>query len=111
MNYPVGHEHITDDQVSPLENLLRKYGGWTNRMNRYRALGLNIDRIGEMSVEKVIDGVTWIVRPQNAKPEFKVYRNVRHCSHRLLVECPECKKIVSFGRIHQHAKVHSHQQY
>lgn len=47
-----------------------------------------------------IQGIRVWVTP---KPEGEP-RSV--CSHRVLAECPVCKKHLSVGRLHQHAKIH-----
>jgi hypothetical protein len=108
-----GFEHLSvgpyvpDDKMTPLQNLVRRYGGWGNGKQRYHMLKICGERIGETSFERVVDGVTWIVEPQNPKPDLRYgSRRTRHCSHRVKVKCPECGKVVSAGRIHQHAKKH-----
>lgn len=54
----------------------------------------------DFSCEKVIDGVTVIVRARdpNISP--------RKRPHRVYAVCPDCGKQVSAGRLHQHSIIH-----
>jgi hypothetical protein len=51
--------------------------------------------------EVVISGITVWVEPSNKGPKGK-----SRFGHRVKAACPFCHKVTSYGRIHQHMKVH-----
>ena len=54
------------------------------------------------------DGITFWVNPLGKKldrqPRWGVIREGMHS--RLMCECPKCDKTISYGRLHQHLRVH-----
>ncbi len=69
--------------------------------NRERLLDIKEGSHNLKAGEYKIDGVRWIITKSG---EAYGDRKVRF--HRVLVECPLCLRVVSAGRIHQHAEVH-----
>jgi hypothetical protein len=90
------HWHDTNSALDP-----------TNYLTIPRLFGLDskADRLPDEGIPaRVIKGIKmWVdPKPVNLEPITS-----RHPStHRAKAECPLCSKVVSIGRLHQHAKIH-----
>jgi hypothetical protein len=56
---------------------------------------------------RLIQGIRIWVEPQK-EPGAKVSRRNKRSTHRVMAECPICLKVMSAGRLHQHAEIHAH---
>ena len=54
------------------------------------------------------DGIIFWVNPLGAVIDINWYgRTIREgMNSRLMCQCPKCEKVVSYGRLHQHLRVH-----
>lgn len=71
-------------------------------------LGVATSRLPKEGLEpRLVQGIKVWVKPAYPKLEGVPLRDQRKESrHRIMVECPACKKEMSLGRLHQHSRIH-----
>lgn len=91
---------------------LRNQYGWhqsVDHMKVHFGLGAHAPWPAAGMSARVVDGVRLWVEPLQSKEERQFLWNGHRCHrnpHRLMAECPVCGKVTSYGRLHQHLRVH-----
>ena len=99
--------------ISPYSQAVHRHTTWAANSNEVLPL-LGLKAGGHLPVEgmppRKIQGITVWVEPAPT-PDLTMARDytlrrVKSSKHRVMAECPVCRKHMSLGRLQQHSKIH-----